>query len=81
MGQVSTWEQRRPTAVGPAVAFVAAGGLPEGMTRHSKDRKEKRESFSHFPRCQSQPSKVSLPHRELWKTNHDWQRAWTVKVP
>ena len=77
MKQVSTAEWRRS---GSFSCIQGCHGPAWGYVRVLQ--KQKRESFSHFPRCQSQLPQVSLNfHRELWLTGHDWQRTQKESCP
>ena len=69
MGQVSNGEPWRPGWLW--VLWWHSGLLWPALWYVRVLERQKRESFAHFPRCQSQPSQVSLKfHREIWKINH-----------
>lgn len=75
--QVSPAEWRRS---GSSSCIQGCPGPAWGYVRMLQ--KQKRQSFSHFPRCQSQPPQVSLKfHRELWLTDHDCQRTHKEQCP
>lgn len=78
MGQVSTWESWRPKQLWIFWWHSGLPGLAWGYDRTLT--KQKRESFSHFLKYHSQPPKVSLLHRKLWRTKPDWQRIQNIKL-